>query len=285
MRSLRTAILTFICFIGTAQAQILPDRGRLLATAGVSQIEGQAGGGLAPWGVIAGYGTEASWGATGHTTLVNLSDYTVRSSGVAVGIRNRLEISYAAMSFDTEEVGGALGLGNGFTFDQDVYGAKFRLLGDLVTDQDSLLPQITIGVQHKHNRDGDIVALVGAQDDSSTDITLSATKLFLAQSLLVNATLRSTEAHQLGFLGFSDDRSLQFEGSVAALLSRRFAVGAEYRTKPDKLAFAEEEDAYDVFGAFFLNKHVSLTGAYVDLGSIAGSDNQTGSYVSVQGSF
>jgi len=37
---------------------------RLLATGGVSQIEGAGGGGLTPWALITGYGTDAQIGGT-----------------------------------------------------------------------------------------------------------------------------------------------------------------------------------------------------------------------------
>ena len=50
--------------------------------------------------------------------------------------------------------GGKLGLGKGFTFDQDVVGAKVRLFGDAVYDQDSWLPQIAVGAQYKANNRG-----------------------------------------------------------------------------------------------------------------------------------
>ena len=48
----------------------------------------------------------------------------------------------------------ALGLGEGFKFDQDIFGAKVKLIGDAVYDQDSWLPQIAAGAQYKHNDRG-----------------------------------------------------------------------------------------------------------------------------------
>ena len=66
------------------------------------------------------------------------------------------------------------------------------------------------------------------------------------------------------------------------LLSKRLAIGAEYRTKPNNLSFAREENAYDIFAAFFLNKHLSATVAYVGLGDIALQGRQNGIYISLQ---
>ncbi len=110
--------------------------------------------------------------------------------------------------------------------------------------------------------------------------------LFLAQSLLLNATVRMTRANQTGILGFGGDRSNayqpEFEGSAALLLSRNVAVGGEYRTKPDNLRFARESDWYDVFVTWLPAKRVSATLAYVDLGSIATRKHQEGIDASLQ---
>jgi hypothetical protein len=262
------------------------DSGKLLATGGVSNLEGAGGGGLASWALISGYGTRDAVGANGHFTYIALGDYSLRTEGVAIGLFDRVELSYAYQSFDTEDVGAKLGLGKGFTVDQDVVGAKVKLVGDAVYDQDTLLPQIAAGIQYKHNDKGWLVSAIGGKSADGTDFYVSATKLFLAQSLLVDATLRETKANQFGFLGFGGDKdggySTEFEGSAAYLLSRKFAIGAEYRTKPDNLGIAHEDNGWDLFAAYFVNKNVSLTVAYLNLGDILIESNQQGVYVSLQ---
>ncbi len=269
-----------------AQPWDLFDGGKLLATGGVSQIEGAGGGGLANWAMITGYGTRDGVGANVHYTTVLLPDYTLHSAGVAVGLFDRLELSYAWQEFDTQEVGAALGLGRGFTFHQNIFGAKLKLIGDAVYEQDSWLPQLSVGLQHKENDRGAVIGAVGGKSDQGTDYYLSASKLFLAQSLLVNATWRHTRANQFGILGFGGDRhagySAQFEGSAAYLFSRRFAVGAELRTKPNNLSIAKEQAAWDIFAAYFFSKNLSATLAYADLGNIVIRDDQRGAYLSLQ---
>ena len=115
------------------------------------------------------------------------------------------------------------------------------------------------------------------------------TRFALDRHLLVNATLRSTRANQAGLLGFGGDRkagrSLVLESSVAVLLDPHWAVGVEYRQKPDNLGFAREDDWKDAFVAWFPNKHVAVVAAYADLGSIATLDKQRGPYLSLQASF
>ena len=265
------------------------ESGRLLATSGVSQVEGAGGGGLVPWALITGYGTRDAIGANVHGTYVGLPDFTLGSTGAAVGLFDRVEVSYAHQWFDTGKAGGRLGIGNGYTFNLDTAGLKVRLLGDAVYDQDSWLPQIAVGTEFKTSEDHGVLRAIGAKSSSGVDLYIAATKIFLAQSLLVNTTLRLTKANQFGLLGYGGDRSNsdhpEFEGSLAYLLSHSVAVGAELRTKPDNLRFAHEGKALDVFLAYFVTKNLSATIAYVDLGNIAQQRIQNGVYFSLQAGF
>jgi hypothetical protein len=263
--------------------------GKLLLTNGVSTVDGSSGGGLATWSLIAGNETRDGIGGAVHATYAPLADYSLVSAGAAVGLYDRVELSYARESFDTQHMGAALGLGAGYRFHEDVLGAKLRVAGDAVYDQDSVLPQISIGVQYKHADRGAVIHAIGGAHSDGTDFTLSATKLFLRQSVIVGTSLRMTKANQFGLLGFGGDLhdryTAQFEGSAGYLLTRRLVVGGEVRTKPDNLAFAKEQDAYDVFAAYAVTRNVSLTAAYVDLGSIATADDQRGAFLSFQASF
>ena len=54
-----------------AQAQTFGEgNGKLLLTGGVTSIDGVAGGGLTPWAVTTGYGSQGQWSATGFGTRV-----------------------------------------------------------------------------------------------------------------------------------------------------------------------------------------------------------------------
>ena len=264
-------------------------QGRLLATGGATQVEGSAGGGVVPWAVLAGYGTDQQLGGTAFYTRVDTGDYALDAYGAAFTLHNRLELSVARQSFDLGELQRQLAL-PWDALEQDIFGAKLRVAGDVVYTR---MPQISVGVQHKRMRDGTLPLALGARDDQGTDAYVSASKLFLdgagGYQLLLNATLRNTSANQGGLLGFGGDqrgaRSWVWEGSAAVLLDPRLAVGVEYRQKPDNLGFAREDDWRDVFVAWFPNKHVAVVGAWADLGSIATLDDQRGAYVSLQLSF
>ena len=296
-RHLAQAAIAGFCSLSSllAHAQMAqPDMGKLTATGGVSQIEGAGGGGITPWALITGYGSRDSYGANAHYTQVSTQDYTLKTYGVAIGIADRVELSLA-----NQEFSGSLAPLNSLKIKQDILGIKVKVAGDAVVDQDSWMPQIAVGAMIKRNNGiGGLGALgvtnvkqLGAKDDRGVDYYASATKIYLDQSLLLNATLRLSKANQMGILGFGGDKKDRYEplleGSAAYLINRKLAVGVEYRMKPRNLGVDNEKDYYDAFVAWFPSKNLSVTAAYATLGDITifNPKNQRGWYLSVQAGF
>ncbi len=276
------------------------DEGKLPLTAGFSDVDGAGGGGLVPLALITGYGSSDSWGANAHFTSIRLQDFQLNAYGVAVGAFDRVELSYTRHELNV--TGTAL---DGLGVRQNIVGLKVKLFGDAVYFQDTWLPQVALGAEYKHHggiSDAARVGLpglvsptgLGARDANGTDYYLAATKVLLGQSLLLNATLRYTKANQLGLLGFGGDResgySLRPEVTVGYLLSRKFAVGGEYRSRPHNLSVDAEETAWDVFFGWAPTRNISLVAAYLNLGSILApatgeTRKQTGPYLSFQVGF
>jgi hypothetical protein len=304
-RHIPTALIASVCLSVAHQASagtdfIGADQGKLHLTSGFSDVDGAGGAGLVPLAFITGYGSSDSWGANAHVTTVHLDDFQLTAYGVAVGVWDRFELSFAR--HELEVVQGPL---DGLGVDQDIIGLKIKLVGDTLYQQDSWLPQIAVGAQYKDNKgikDAASVGLVGltsptqlgAEDDSGTDYYLSATKIFLGQSIVVNANLRYTKANQLGLLGFGGDKddgySLKPEIAVAYLFTRKLAAGFEFRAKPENLGVDTEDNAWDAFVAWAPTRNISLVAAYVNLGSILGpvtgnTDDQKGAYLSLQVGF
>ena len=299
------ALIAFIAVVSglvllspPAQAQAA---GKLLLTGGVSTIDGAAGGGLTPWAVTGSHATQGQIGATAFATGVNTTDYRLLAAGVALAWGDRAEVSLARQDFDTGSNLAPLGL-PGLHLRQDILGLKLRLAGDAVLDSDRWMPQVAVGLLHKRSDVGALAPTLfgplGARR-SGTDVYVSATKLLLAPGVLINATVRATQANQGGLLGFGGSQGQGYrvmpELSVAKLLSRQVAVGLEYRAKPDNLNASvlgqgalQEDDWFDIFVAWAPSKHLSITAAWVDLGRIAPAvqpRRQTGAYLSLQGAF
>jgi hypothetical protein len=289
--------------LGSARA----DTGKLVLTGGVSSVEGASGGGISPWAVIGTQATEGETGVAAYVSRATTDDYRLNAAGVAVGFRDRLELSLGHQDFDTGVTGILLGL-PGLHLRQDIVGAKLRVAGDAILDSNTLMPQIAVGLQykrlHRSGLDGTLNDL-GARRDG-LDAYVSATKLFLAQGILVNGTLRATRANQNGLLGHGarlggadNGYELQPELSVAWLLRRNLAIGFEYRSMPNKLQRAgaaaglgdglRADDWKDIFVAWSPSRNVSITAAYVSLGRVVpattGNRKQSGAYVSAQIAF
>ncbi len=307
-RALR-AVVVSACFVGvallaerTAAADSLigSDEGKFLLTAGFNDLEGSGGGGLVPLAFITGYGSSDSWGANAHFTNIQLKDFQLRTYGAAVGALDRFELSYTRHEFNV--TGTAL---DGLGVSQDILGFKIKLLGDAVYGQDSWLPQIAIGAEYHRNDGIDHAAQVGlagvtsvtqlgAASEHGTDIYLAATKVFLAENLLVNLALRATKANEFGLLGFGGDRKNSYsykpEGTIAYLLTRTLAVGSEVRTRPRNLTVDDESTAYTVFIGWTPTKNLSLVAAYLNIGGVLGpatgvTRHQDGPYISIQAGF
>lgn len=299
-----TAAVTALGILGCGSAPasnlLGTDEGKLPLTAGFSDLEGAGGGGLVPLAFITGYGSSSSWGGNAHFTNIQLRDLHLYTYGLSVGLLDRIELSYTRQQLDV--TGTAL---DGLGVKQDVYGLKVKLLGDAVYGQDSWLPQLAIGAQYKHNdgiKDAQAVGLpglinpqqLGAQAEHATDLYLAATKIFLAQSLVANVVVRETKANQFGLLGFGGDRhrgySTRPEGTLAYLLTRKLALGGEFRAATHNLSVDDQTNAWTLFAAWAPTTNISLVAAYLNIGSVLApvtkvTRHQSGPYLSVQAGF
>lgn len=227
--------------VGTAQAQ----GSRLLATSGVTEVEGSTGGGITPWAVIAGYDTGDEVGGSVTGTYVTVPNYGLTTLGAAIGIHNRFEVSVAHQNLNVNlgalsnlsvlgnQPGGLgvvpvanpmLNLGNQ-TISMDVLGLKARLFGDILYTP---YPQVSVGLQYKKNNDFTsnfsglgpigIPKFLGAAKDSGTDFYVSATKAFLDglfhRVTVANLTVRATKANALGLLGFGTNSANGIAGAL-----------------------------------------------------------------------
>jgi hypothetical protein len=255
---------------------------KLLGTGGTSSIEGSAGGGIVPWATIAGYASSDEWSATAGYNQVAVDDFRLTTHSATVSYDNRFELSVARQQFWVEPLQ--------LSLDQQILGVKVKVAGDLLYSD---LPQLSLGAQFKQQQRFEIPQAVGALHQHGVDWYASLSKVYLdalwGRNLLTNATVRLTKANQTGLLGFGSSESDQYQAvaelSAALLVRHDVAIGIEFKQKPNQLAFAREDHWKDVFVGWFINRHVSIVAGYVDLGSIAQLDDQTGYYLAIQGAY
>ena len=254
--------------------------GKLIATAGLSQVEGSGGGGIVPWATLAGYDSREQISASAVVTQVDVDDYRLTMLGASLSLYDQLEVSVAQQRFEIK--------GAGIDIKQNILGLKYRLYGDVVYSD---WPQLSVGMQYKSLEDSAVAGAVGAKNSNSgTDFYLAATKVHLGAlagyNTVWNLTARATKANEMGILGFggvnNEDYQIMLEASAGILFSRHLAVGVEYRQKPDNLGLGED-DWMDYFISYIPSKNFNLTLAWAELGSIAGVAGQSGLYLSLNG--
>ncbi|WP_312261420.1 DUF3034 family protein [Candidatus Igneacidithiobacillus taiwanensis] len=327
--------------------------GRLLGTGAVTAVDGAAGGGINPWAVISGYGTNQQIGGTAFYSHVLLNNYNMDAYGASVGIFNRIELSFARQSFSLGNTGqvldnrilnaaiqpknpfgygtttsaalaadGAFGggpafLGSNYDLSQDIVGLKVRLFGDIIYDQNWWEPQVSVGVDFHHNEMPKDFADTLHVTRNAMSYYLSATKVWLhgifGLTTLADVNIQVTNANQQGLLGFGGVNGMGYKvlpaASVGVFLNRHVVLGGEYRAMPQNQLIAasgtvvtpsggvplhlgavgdavSKTSAWkDVYVAWFPYKQLSLTAAYVDLGTIATEKSQSGLYLSLTTSF
>lgn len=277
----RTVLITTIVVLGLA-APVSYAGSKLLGTGGTSSIEGSGGGGIVPWATIVGYASSDEWSATAGFNRVVVDDFQLTTQSAAVSYDNRYELSLARQQFWVAPLQ--------LFLNQQIVGVKVKVTGDLLY---SSAPQLSVGAQFKHQQRFEVPQAVGALHQNGIDWYASLSKVYLdaiwGRNLLTNATVRLTKANQTGLLGFGSSDSDQYQAvaelSAALLVRHDVAIGIEFKQKPNQLAFAREDHWKDVFVGWFVNRHLSVVAGYVDLGSIAQLDNQTGFYLAIQGAY
>ncbi|WP_423856020.1 DUF3034 family protein [Acidithiobacillus montserratensis] len=353
-KSKKSLALAVACALGamvplTANAAIgaasLFGQGRILGTGAVTAVDGAAGGGINPWAVISGYGTNQQIGATAFYSHVLLNNYNMDAYGASVGLFNRIELSFARQSFGLGNTGGTLDgeindfayggkesaaeraapasvildkarlttsgtpafFGNSYELNQDIVGLKARLFGNIIYDQNWWEPQVSVGVDFHHNEmPANLAATLGVKRNG-VSYYLSATKVWInglfGLTTLADVNIDVTNANQQGLLGFGGPTGMGYKvlpaASVGVFLNRHVVLGAEYRDMPQNQLIASKTSALapladavsktsawkDVYVAWFPYKQLSLTAAYVDLGTIATMKSQNGLYLSLTTSF
>ncbi|MGA2172998.1 MAG: DUF3034 family protein [Sedimentisphaerales bacterium] len=181
---------------------------------------------------------------------VHLGDTKIDWStiGVAETFFNRLELSYGHET---------IGWSQHDTIYKNNLGLKLLLL-----QEGDILPALSFGTIFKQTT-FDVPGL----DKSGADFYLVATKLIkqLPKPVLLSGGVLSTKSRTTGVLGFDDDRKEVLFGNIDVIPLENIAAGFEYRQGAH---YDDWKDAsyWDAHVAWFVNKSLTLVGAYVNAG-------------------
>jgi len=145
------------------------------------------------------------------------------------------------------------------------------------------LPAITAGIHYKYN-DGinninsqlhGGLSAIGLSDNQGVDFTLFGSKLltFLPRPVLVNLGGRATKSVEIGLLGFTDEYSFVFEGSVVVLLTEQLMVAAEYKQQPSGFTqtplIGAPGDWWTVDAGYVITPHMTVAAGFGHFGTVA----------------
>jgi hypothetical protein len=211
-------------------------------------------------------------------------------------IGDRLELGYAYNYLTHDDLHDEIERATTIGLSEDAvqmhnFNARLALLKEGQFNQ-SWLPALTAGIHYKYNDSVDAIDReltgtlhnIGIDDNEGVDYTLYASKMltFLPRPLLVNLGLRNSEAAHIGLLGFTGDREFLFEGNLVLFATKRLAIGAEYRQKPDKYQpipglIEDEDDWWSVVFGYVFNNHFTVSGGYFNMGDVL-NEQSTNAY-------
>lgn len=267
------------------------------AQAAITNIDGQAGGGLVPWALL-------SSGPTVAITHLGTQNLGINSVAVNTSFANRVEVSYArnmlsVSGTNATALGGLVGASN--TNNVDNLGMKVKL-----NDMSDSMPQFALGLVYKR-ASGSLPDLLNSAfgiNKTATDVYGAATKIVNVggKTVLLNGVVRASKANQMGLLGFGGGTTLgaktgysvKPELSVEVFAAENVIVGAEYRAQPSNGVAGtdgvlRQNAAYDLHVVYVANKNFTLTAAYTNLGQVApgatNSNKQNGMLLQAQVNF
>jgi hypothetical protein len=257
-------------------------------------FEGVGGAGIVPGAHLVNppdKGQSIGKPAVAHWDIVG-SGNNIYTNGFAVSFLDRFEFGYVHEINDFQRLRKNLIRAGGSAFDvgEDyIYMHNFHLKTMLFKEA-KYTPAFAITAEFKYNESiedmneniGNALDTVGFDNGHGVDIDFSFSKIIPEAfyfPTIINANIRLTRGHYLGFLGFSDDYTANGELSVAVLPHPKFGIGAEIRQQNDEFdplpftGFTMKEDAFwDVFVAWFPNKKLSLAVAVNRFGNVVDKD-------------
>jgi hypothetical protein len=184
---------------------------------------------------------------------INLGESHINwtTMSVAETFFKRLELSYGHETIAPN--GHSIGKGN--------IGAKLLLIEENSWNN-PWVPAFSVGVIGKHT-----TQVSRGIDSTGYDFYLVASKPITQTPLpvLLSGGMLSTTGRATGVLGYDDQRKETLFGNIDVLPRKDVAVGFEYKQGAHFSDF-KNADYWDAHVAWFVNKNLTLVGAYVNSG-------------------
>ncbi len=264
----------------------------------VHSIEGIGGGAITPMAYVDH--PEPLWDGslfskpTVTMTYVNMGRKNLNVISATETIGGRIEVGYAANRLGLGTLPSDILTETAVDIQRtDVWLHHFNARALLIEENTCLggwaLPAVTMGAQFKLNdgireiddRLSGALSGIGFERQNGVDFVLTATKKItpecLGRPLMLTGGFRTSQAAQLGFLGFGDEYHTTFEGSVAYMPCDWLVLAYEYRQKPDPYGqianvIGNEDDWHALDAIFILSEHTAFTAGYGNFGTVANTE-------------
>jgi hypothetical protein len=255
-------------------------------------IEGYGGGAITPMAYLVNPSTDPkkifglpsaaiTYGHLGSKELVALT--------ATETFFGRVELGYGVDQLHIGTLPDEIAAATGVAVEKDhVWLHNFNLRGLILPENsfDAPLPAFTLGAHYKYNegveqidkRTGRALSAIGYSSDNAPEFTATLTKMFpklvFGRPFIVSAGLRASQGAQIGFLGFSNEWDITFEGNAVYMPLDWLVLGYEFRQKNDpykKLGrlVGDEDDWHAFEGGFVIGSHATLVAGYGLFGRLA----------------
>jgi len=199
----------------------------------------------------------------------------------------RLELGFGYDLLNLGDLPTAIKAQGGPTIDDNLalYNANARL--EILQEGEfgqNWVPAITAGIHYKYNDGisqinnqlGGGLTAIGLSDNQGLDFTLYGSKMltFLPRPVLINLGGRATKSAEIGLLGFTDEYSFVFEGSVVVLLTDKFMLAAEYKQQPGSFTpvpglIGAPSNWWTIDAGYVITPHMTIAVGYGHFGTVA----------------
>ena len=265
-------------------------------------IEGQGGGSITPMAYLVNPAPDCEFFGKPSVAfdVIGLQGKSLNTFMITENLGGRVELGFSADDFGLGSFPGQLQTATGVDVGRsELWLYNFSIRGLLVKENagdNNWVPAITVGAIVKHNEgirdiyqkllagtNGAVdLTDIGYGRENGVDFTLTATKTlptaFFGKPLILTGGLRESQAANLGFLGFADNYTASFEGSVAVLPFDKWLFAYEFRQKSspystDLAPLVGDEDNWHAFdAAYILNKHTTLVAGAGIFGTLANTE-------------